>query len=49
MLGQIASVLATSIPALANKFNLQIVGFIANNMFGNHNVVIDPSTQSFNR
>ena len=48
MLGQIASVLATSIPALANKFNLQIVGFIANNMFGSHNVVIDPSTQSFN-
>lgn len=48
IMGQIASVLATSIPALANKFNLQIVGFIANNTFGNHHVQIDPSTQSFN-
>ena len=48
LLGQIASVLASSIPALANKFNLEIVGFFANNMFGEHNIQLDPCTMSFN-
>lgn len=47
ILGQIAAVLGTSIPALANRCNLTIVSFVANNMFGQHNVTIS-YCESFN-
>lgn len=47
LMGQIASVLATSIPALANQCNLTTVSFLANNNFGTHYVSVADCT-SFN-
>ena len=47
LLGQIAAVLGSSIPALATRCNIQIINFIANNTFGVHNVNVI-NCQSFN-